>query len=134
MLNFSIKESNAVGVLSSTLCMIHCIATPFLFLVTATSCSQSCCSAAPIWYQWLDYIFLFISFFAVLYSTKSSNSTWIKYCLWISWIGVFFVILNANFLHWYSLSQNTKFIPSFSLIGFHLYNIRYCQCEKDNCC
>ena len=134
MLNISLQKSDALGVLSSTLCMLHCIATPFLFLATVSNCSQTCCAAAPVWYQWLDYVFIFISFFAVMYSTKSSNTDWIKLALWLSWLSLVFVIINANIFQWFYLSNNIKFIPSFSLIGFHLYNLRYCRCEEDNCC
>ena len=133
MLNISLQKSDAVGVISSTLCMLHCIATPFIFLATVTTCSNTCCSSAPGWYQWLDYVFVFISFFAVLYSTKSSNVNWIKYALWSSWLALCFVILNANLFQFFYLSNNIKFIPSFSLIGFHLYNLRYCQCKKEKC-
>ena len=134
MLNISLQKSDTLGVMSSALCMVHCIATPFLFLATATSCSQSCCGAAPIWYQWLDYVFILVSFFAVFHSTKSSNVNWVKYALWLSWLALVFVIFNANVFQWYYISNNIKFIPSFSLIGFHLYNLRYCQCSKNNCC
>ena len=135
MLRFSINKSDTIGICASTLCMIHCIATPFIFLATATTCSQSCCSAAPGWYQWLDYFFIFISFFAVLQSSKSSTSDMVKYGLWISWFGLFFVIINANIFQWFYLSNNIKFIPSFLIIGFHLYNLRYGQCAiSDDCC
>ena len=134
MFNFSLNKSDAVGACASALCMLHCIATPFLFLATATTtCSQSCCSTAPVWYQWFDYIFLFISFFAVYQSSRTSTSVWVKYGLWISWITFFLVILNANY-QWIFLSQNTKFIPSFSLIALHIYNLKYCQCKEDECC
>tara|TARA_B100000965_G_scaffold365858_1_gene350650 strand:- start:166 stop:570 length:405 start_codon:yes stop_codon:yes gene_type:complete len=134
MLNISLQKSDALGVLSSALCMLHCIATPFIFLATATSCSISCCGSAPAWYQWLDYVFIFISFFAVMYSTKSSKNNWIKLALWVSWLSLVFVIINANIFQWFYVSNNVKFIPSFSLIGFHFYNMRYCQCKEENCC
>ena len=133
MLNISLQKSNTIGVLSSLLCMIHCIATPFLFLAAATTCSQSCCSSAPIWYQWFDYFFIFISFFAVFHSTKSTT-IWIKYALWTSWITLVLVILNANIFKFLDLSNNIKFIPSFSLIGFHLYNLFFCKNTDDKCC
>ena len=134
MLNISLQKSDALGVISSALCMAHCIATPFLFLVTVTSCSQSCCSSAPIWYQWLDYVFILISFFAVFHSTKSSNVKWIKFALWLSWLGLLLAILNANVFQWVYLSNNIKFIPSFCLIGFHLYNLKFCKCSDKDCC
>ena len=131
MLNISLQKSDAIGVVSSALCMIHCIATPFLFLVSA--CSASCCSTAPIWWKGLDYIFLIISLIAIRQSTKSTNSKIIIYGLWISWMGLFLFILNINF-GWLNISENTKFIPAFVLIGLHIYNFKYCQCNTKKCC
>ena len=131
MLNISLKKSDAVGAISSGLWMIHCLATPVFFI--AATCSASCCSAAPLWWQWLDYVFLIISFFAITHSVKTTKSNIVKYGLWISWVGLFLFILNIQF-QWFLISDNIKFIPAFSLIGFHLYNIRYCQCKDDQCC
>ena len=84
MQGISIKKSDTIGALSSGLCMIHCLATPFFFF--ATTCSASCCSTAPSWWQWLDYFFLIISFIAVKRSAKLTNSNLVKYSLWMSWI------------------------------------------------
>lgn len=134
MSNISIKKPDTLGACASALCMLHCMATPFLFLAAATSCSQSCCNAAPLWYQSLDYFFILLSFFAVLQSTKSSNTNWIKYGLWVSWIALFMVILNVHIYQWIYLSKNIKFIPSFTLIGLHLYNQKYSQCLENDCC
>ena len=130
-LNLSLQKSDAVGVVSSGLCMIHCLATPVFFI--AATCSTSCCNAAPLWWQWIDYAFLIISFFAIVHSVKSTNSNIVKYGLWVSWAGLFLFILNINF-QWFNVSENIKFIFAFSLIGFHLYNIKYCKCSKDECC
>ena len=130
-LNLSLQKSDAVGVISSGLCMIHCLATPVFFI--AATCSTSCCNAAPLWWQWIDYAFLIISFIAITHSIKSTNSNLVKYGLWVSWVALFLFILNIQF-QWFSISDNIKFIPAFSLIGFHLYNIRYCKCNDDNCC
>ena len=125
------KKSDTLGAISSALCMIHCIATPFFFFVSA--CSTSCCSTAPVWWKMLDYIFLVISFIAVRQSTNSTNSKLIFYGLYASWIGLFLFILNVNF-RWLDISDNTKFIPAFALIGFHIYNFKYCQCNIKKCC
>ena len=130
-LNLSLQKSDAVGVISSGLCMIHCLATPVFFI--AATCSTSCCNAAPLWWQWIDYAFLIISFIAITHSIKSTNSNLVKYGLWVSWVALFLFILNIQF-QWFSISDNIKFIPAFSLIGFHLYNIKYCKCSKDECC
>lgn len=130
-MNLSLQKSDTIGALSSSLCMIHCLATPIFFI--ASACSSSCCSSAPLWWQWLDYFFLVVSFVAIRYSTVSTNSNLVKIGLWSSWVGLFICILNAKF-GWFYLSPNIKFIPAFSIIGFHLYNLKYCKCNNDNCC
>ena len=131
MLNISINKSDTIGALSSGLCMIHCIATPFFFF--ATACSTSCCSTAPLWWRWLDYIFLIISFIAIRQSALSSNNKLIISALWICWMGLFTSILNLNF-NWITMSENIKFIPAFFLIGLHFYNFRYCRSNTNECC
>ena len=131
MLNISLKKSDFIGILSSGLCMIHCIATPFIFFTAI--CSTSCCSTAPLWWIWLDYVFLIISFIAVLQSTKSISFKPIKYGLWISWVALLISILNIIFV-WINISDNIKFIPAFSLIGLHLYNFIFCKSNSLECC
>ena len=119
-------NSDTIGALASGLCMAHCIATPFFFI--ASACSSSCCDNSPIWWQWLDYFFLFISFFAINQSTKSRNNEWIKFGLWISWTGLFLSILNVKF-GWIYLAENVKYIPAFMLVALHMYNMKFCQCK-----
>ena len=131
MFNISIEKSDSIGVISSGLCMIHCLATPFFFV--AAACSKSCCAAAPSWWLWIDYAFLLISFIAVLYSIKSTKYNFVKVGLWLSWFGLFFCIINISY-NFIDVSDNVKFIPAFSLIGFHLYNARFCKCTEKECC
>ena len=131
MLNISIRKYDSLGALASGLCMIHCIATPFLFI--ASACTVSCCSATPLWWQWIDYAFLGISLFAVINVSKSSSNKFIKYGLWISWIGLFLFLLNAKFL-WFSIPTNLKYVPALSLVTLHLYNLRFSKCKNDECC
>ena len=70
MINLSIKrfsidsellKSDAIGAIASGLCILHCLATPIFFI--ASACSLSCCNNTPLWWQWMDYVFLGISFF-----------------------------------------------------------------------
>ena len=123
-------SSDLVGATASTLCTIHCIATPFLFF--ASTCTKSCCSSAPLWWIWIDYAFLFISLFAVYKSTKSSSKFWIKIILWGSWIALSsFIFMEQNTL--LKLSDYYKYSAALSLAFFHVYNLKYCQCESENC-
>ena len=124
-------NSDLIGASASTLCTIHCLATPFIFV--ASACTQSCCASAPTWWIAIDYIFLIISFFAVYRSTKTTSKTWIKPTLWISWIALISFILlehNSSII----LSDLFKYSSALSLAGFHIYNMKYCQCENDDCC
>ena len=94
-INIGIKKIkiDGIGAFVSALCMIHCLATPVFFI--ASACSASCCNLAPTWWQTLDYVFLFISVFAIFQSSKTSNNTRIITGLWISWLCLCFFIFNA---------------------------------------
>lgn len=124
-------NSDLIGVCASTLCTIHCLATPFLFL--ATACTKTCCSGAPTWWLWIDYAFLLISFFAVYRSTKTTTKSWIKPTLWFAWSALFaFIFLEQNTeLH---LSNYYKYSAASLLTIVHIYNLKYCQCKTDKCC
>ena len=128
--NFTSK-SDVIGAFASGLCMMHCIATPFFFI--ASACSATCCNTSPIWWQRLDYIFLFVSLFAVYQGSKSSTKLWVSCGLLANWLALFVLILNTK-LGWFFIAENFKFFPAFVLIGLHLYNMRYCQCESNECC
>lgn len=130
-MKLTLNKSDKVGALASTLCMIHCIATPFLFI--AQTCSSACCSATPDWWIWIDYFFLAISFFAVYKSTQTTTKNFIKPALWISWIALFIAIANER-LQLINLPHSFKYISGISLVVIHLYNLKYCQCKTDQCC
>lgn len=128
----SIKhKSDVFGATASTLCLIHCIATPFLFLAQAHT-SYSTNEIPGLWKS-LDYIFLAVSFFAIYWSAKTSSKEWIKYVLWGSWAVLFFVILNEK-LQLLPFPEYVIYFPSISLIFFHYYNLKYCKCKDDSCC
>ena len=132
-LNITIKKIkvDSVGAFISGLCMVHCLSTPVFFI--ASACSAACCNLAPAWWQALDYFFLVISLFAVFQASRISTNSWISLGLWISWLALSFFIVNTKF-GWIDVHANIKFIPAFFLIGLHLYNMKYCQCESNECC
>ena len=129
------NKSDLIGATASFLCMVHCAATPFLFI--ASACSASCCAAAPSWWISLDMFFLLISFFAVRRTTKqitqSSTHSWIKQVLWLSWFLLMISVVleqlsSIPYIHY------LKYFSALSLIGFHLYNLVFCQCADEKCC
>ena len=129
----SLKKTNSdfIGALSSGLCLIHCIATPFIFLAQTSVATHS--TDVPIWWSAIDILFIMISFFAVHWSTKNSSKSWVIRALWVSWVLLCAGILNEKFeiLH---LPEIVIYIPAIALIIFHLYNKKYCRCKNENCC
>jgi len=124
------QRPDLLGTFASSLCLIHCLATPFVFI--AQSCTATCCSATPIWWKFIDYIFLVVSFFAIYYSTRTTTINWIKPSLWLSWFLLFVIIVNEK-IQLVPLPESLIYIPSISLMTLHLYNKRYCNCTDDKC-
>ncbi|NIJ45206.1 hypothetical protein FHR24_001645 [Wenyingzhuangia heitensis] len=125
------EKSDTLGALASSLCLIHCVATPFLFI--AQTCATTCNGAVPHWWSFIDYIFLVISFFAVYKSTQETSISFIKPLLWFSWFVLFLIIANEK-LELIILNEATIYIPALALIGLHLYNKKYCKCNVTKCC
>ncbi|MCG8372428.1 MAG: MerC domain-containing protein [Balneolales bacterium] len=130
-MNLTISKSDTLGVFAGTLCILHCFATPFLFVALAGSASYG--GEAPLWWLSISYIFLGISFFAVYRSTQTTSRSFMKPLFWVSWIVLSFVIVNEQF-EWLELAEMFSYLAAFILVGLHLYNRRYCQCESDHCC
>ena len=131
MIKSIIYKPDSIGSVASILCLIHCIATPFIFITQA--CTMSCCAGAPTWWQSIDYIFVVISFFAILRSTQTSSNKMIKIALWITWFLFFTSIINKA-LQLFYINQNVTYATGLTLALLHLYNLKYCQCDNEKCC
>ncbi|WP_067147896.1 MerC domain-containing protein [Pseudotamlana agarivorans] len=130
-MKLEINKPDSLGALSSTLCLIHCVATPFIFIVQ--SCTVTCCESTPLWWRFIDYFFLVISFFAIYKTSQASSNNLIKKALWLSWGVLAFVIFNES-IQLFPLPEYMIYIPALFLIGLHFYNLKYCQCKTNNCC
>jgi len=120
------ENSDNIGAISSTICAIHCMATPFLFI--AKSCSTTCCEQTPLWWKTIDVLFLIISFIAIYYSFKNSNNNYIKLSLSINWLFLAFIIFN-DFINFFTIPHWIIYIPAFILVFIHSYNKKYCLCN-----
>ena len=125
------SKSDIIGTTASTLCLIHCIATPFLFVAQAGIIGHE--EAHPMWWGLLDIVFLIISYFAVWWSSESTSKSWVRYALWISWAVLTIIVLNEK-LSVFPLLEEAIYIPTIGLIGLHLYNKKYCHCNGGECC
>ena len=130
MLHKVVVKSDLLGTFASGLCMLHCFATPLLFMIQPISVQAE---TAPLWWKSLDYIFLFVSFFAVYWSSNNSSKKGIKYLLWVSWMLLTVAIINEKMelFHW---GEWVVYIPALSLLFTHLYNRKYCRCDDATCC
>jgi len=123
-------NSDSIGAMSSSLCLVHCIATPLLFVIQPLGIQDN---DAPMWWQSVDYIFLAISFFAVYWSSKHTSENWMRYLFWAIWGLLTLGILNEKF-ELFHLPELVIYIPALGLVFLHLYNRRYCQCADKECC
>ena len=111
--------------------MVHCILTPFvIFALQAYAVNGY--EINPFWWQNLDFILLLISLISVAYSAKNSSKVFMKIALWTCWAILSILILNEKF-HLLSFPELGTYISSLSLAGFHVYNLKYCQCASCEC-
>jgi multidrug transporter EmrE-like cation transporter len=131
-MKYTLKHADTIGAINSSLCVAHCFATPFLFLTQAQT-SLVELSTVPLWWQFLNYVFIVISFFAVSRTVKNSSNQLVKSLLWVSWVFLSALILNEEFeiMH---MPELLTYFAGISLASLHIYNLKYCQCEDENCC
>ena len=125
------RYSDKIGIISSFLCLIHCLITPFIFILKA--CSETCCSQSPIWWQSIDYLFLTVAFIAIWSSTQKKMKYWLRISFWLSWSLLLVVILNES-LQLIHLSNYLLYIPALLIVALHFYNLIFCKCSNDICC
>ena len=126
-----INNSDKIGVVSSSLCMLHCFATPFLFLTQSSLIFLSLDFTLP----WLliNYVFLFISFIAIFFSVKNSSNKIIRVLLYLFWFLLSGLIINES-LGILSIPETATYLSASSLICLHIYNLNYCRCDNEDCC
>ena len=130
LINFTSK-SDVMGATASALCLVHCLAAPFLFVAQAGVAIHG--EGHPHWWGVLDLVFLVISLVAVYWSAKHTSKRWVYYAFWSSWLFLTFVVMNEK-LSLAPLPEVLIFIPTVALIFIHLYNRKYCGCKDEACC
>ena len=125
--------SDQIGALAGALCILHCVATPILFVLA--TCREPCYANIPYWWSSLDLIILTISFISVFYSTKKTTNSLLKPMFWLAWSAIAFGVLNEKFT-WLEIPEYFIYMPTSLIIVLHIYNLKFCQCqdEKKVCC
>jgi len=124
------KKTDQLGIISSVLCIVHCIATPF-FLMTFAGASLPI-HGSQEWWRGLDLLFIGISLFAVFKTIQYSDFRWIKVSLFFSFILLTFFVLNERF-EGIEFPFDMIYFPASALALLHLVNLRRCRC-KAGCC
>lgn len=125
------SKSDVLGALAGGLCLVHCLATPLLFVAQAGMVVGN--EIHPWWWGLLDIIFLALSFLAIWWSGKKTSKVWMRNALWTSWFILAFLVLNEK-MDWYPLAEQAIYVPTIALVGLHLYNRKYCQLGRKHRC
>lgn len=132
-MNILTKISNSpdiVGSISSGLCLIHCLATPFLFAGhLGLNIGDHIQSSS---WKTLDLVFIAVSLLAIYRSSRNTTKKWIPCALWLSWSLLAMIVINEK-LEVFEIPEIVIFFPSIALILLHIYNRKYCSCSKDPC-
>lgn len=118
--NVSMK-SDFIGMVASGLCLIHCVATPILFMAGTGLGLPT--EAQPTWWGYLDPIFLVLSLLAVYWSVQSTPQAWMKFLFVALWMLLLLLVLNEKF-ELYHIAEEAIYVPTIGLILLHLYNSR----------
>ena len=123
-IKFLTNNSDIFGVLTCSLCLVHCISTPLILL--SLSSLNTKLSMSYSWWSNFDYLFLLISFFMVYFSTQITKVKRMKYLFWLSWFSLLLIILNEK-IELYEFSEYVNYVTITALSLLHLYNLKYCK-------
>lgn len=113
------KNSDLFGIVSSSLCLIHCIAFPVFFAFSSLSVGF-----IDHHVHWLEYIFVLLAIMAVYYSTSKITSKGIKSSMWVS-ISIFGTAMLMHELS--EIFIYISILASIGLVVLHIINYRYCK-------
>jgi hypothetical protein len=115
-----INKADLIGILSSSICLVHCVATPLLIAF----------GAGFITNPFFKYLFLIISFVSIFKATENITSKKISLLLWISFWGFLFSTLFQEEYEWLHYSG---YLFAILIIIGHILNIKHCrECSKLN--
>jgi hypothetical protein len=107
-------KADVVGIIASSLCLLHCIATPLLLAMGAAFFTH------PI----ITYLFLVVSFFAIYKSSQKPTHTIIRWLLWLHFGGYLLAVVLHETLH---TPEVFSYVFATLIILTHVSNIAYCK-------
>ena len=131
-MKIALKNPDHLGIISSAACLIHCIATPLIFIYPKQILKFSY-NDKIIWWQSVSLFIITISFFAVYRSVKNSSNNLIKVLMWLNCSILFGLIIN-ELIEIIELPELLTYLSAISLAILHIINLKYCKCSNDSCC
>jgi hypothetical protein len=130
MIDLVRKNSDELGMVGSALCIIHCLATPFLLVFLAASPYSQV--GNYYWWTMLDVVFLGVSVLAVWITIQRTAFRWIKIGMVVSLLLLAFFIFNER-LEGIEFPVDMVYFPAVALVILHIINLRKCRCETACC-
>ncbi len=135
-MNYTKNQSAAdfFGAAVSSLCLIHCVLTPFVFVAKPILDGVGVHSGHEHtgWWGMLDPVFLTLSLLAVWYAAYHTPFLKIRLLFWAFWI-VFatglLLEMNAS-----PIGEWLMYAGSIALATTHVFNYRYCKACSNNRC
>ncbi len=109
------QNSDWAGIISSVVCIVHCLALPVALSLTGVSL------AGEESYHWLDYLFVFVAGVAMWYSLRRAHSRNIRFSFVLSW---FFFAGSVLLKDAIPFATVLMYMGSLMLILTHTVNIR----------
>ncbi len=110
---FSSKPDWA-GIISASLCVVHCLLTPLLLLLAASFS----------WWSGLSYFFLSISFYAAFETSRAQTS---RSILVLIWGGFVLLTLSIILEDAFPVLHKFSYPASLLLVIGHILNLRHCK-------
>lgn len=118
------NNSDFFGVLTCSLCLLHCISTPLIFITYSSLNTEL--SVTYSWWKKVDYLFISFSFFMVYFSTRITKVKLMKYLFWLSWVALFAIIVNEK-TDSFELSEYITYLAAIVLSLLHMFNLKHCK-------
>ncbi|TDB63709.1 MerC domain-containing protein [Arundinibacter roseus] len=108
------SKSDWAGIFSASLCVVHCLLTPLLMVLTATFS----------WWAGLSYVFLFISFYAAFDTSRAHTP---RPILLLIWGGFVLLTLSIILEDAFPVLHKFSYPASLLLVIGHILNLRHCK-------
>ncbi len=119
-------NSDYLGLISSALCLIHCLALPFIVVFFG----EALHSIEHL--EFLDWIFAIISLYAAYDSIKRTNSNYLKLSFVLGWIlFIIGIVMHEDPIFSYTLHLGSIVLISSHLVNYKLYKKNSCEIKYE---